>query len=229
MRRAACWCGLALSAFAAVGAPRAVAQDVLIVPRLAGPVALDGVLDETAWRAAARLTHADFTRWVANRYTLDPDEFSVRLFHDGAALFVAVACYDRYVEPDARAENSDGLYAFSVITAGGQLQHYRLRWADNPPRAAGEMRDPGKWGARLRGPFADNSRAGGGYVLEFAIPLGAIGWHAGGDGRINIILQDHDGRPRAAHDDAAVHFARFAFGGLDNEVRDTYRAIKLAP
>jgi hypothetical protein len=218
-----------LGAAAVLASTPTLAQDALAVPRLPGPVQLDGALEEPAWRQAARLTHADFSRWAANRYTHDPDEFTVRLFHDGATLFIAVASYDRYVEPGAAPENSDGLYSFSAIAADGKLQHYRLRWSANPPVAQGEMLDPGQWGARLRGPFADNTRPGGGYVLEFAILLNALGWRPGGNGRINIILQDHDGRAHAPYDDPTVHFARFAYGSLDNEARGAYRAVRLAP
>lgn len=205
------------------------AEEVLAVPRLGGEVALDGVLAEPQWRRAARLTHADFIRWVAARYDADPDEFSLRLFHDGETLYVALASYDRYVEPDAVAENSDGLYAFSLITRAGALQHYRLRWSTDPPAAGGQMLDPGRFGARLRGPFADNSRPGGGYVLEFAIPLKATGWRPGESMRINIIVQDHDGKPHGLYNDPAVHYARFAWGSFDNDDRGAYRTLKLAP
>lgn len=218
-----------LALLATVGSCPAVADDAVLIPRRPGTVALDGVLDEPAWRDAARLTHADFSRWVANRYARDPDEFSVRMFHDGRTLYVALASYDRYVEPDAVAENSDGLYAFSAIGADGRLQHYRLRWSENPPLAAGEMRDPGRWGARLRGPFADGTRAGGGYVLEFAVPLAALGWRPGDAGRINIIVHDHDGAPGAPYTDPRAEFARYAYGSLDNDDRAAYRAVRLAP
>jgi hypothetical protein len=220
----------ALAWFAALlSATPAAAGDALVVPRLSGAVALDGVLAEPQWRSAARLTHADFIRWVAVRYDADPDEFSLRLFHDGEALYVALASYDRYVEPDVVAESSDGLYSFSLITRAGELQHYRLRWSADPPAAGGQMLDPGRFGARLRGPFADGSRPGGGYVLEFAIPLKATGWRPGESGKVNIIVQDHDGKPRAPHDAAAVHYARFAWGGFDNDDRRAYRSLRLAP
>jgi hypothetical protein len=220
---------LPAAALIAALSPATAAPETLVIPHRAGPVALDGVLDEPAWREAARLTHADFTRWIANQYRRDPDEFSVRLFHDGRTLYVALASYDRYVEPDGTADNSDGLYAFSAIGSDGRPQHYRLRWSANPPVPAGEMRERAQWGARLRGSFADSARAGGGYVLEFAIPLATLGWRAGERARINIIVHDHDGKAGAPYSDPAVEFARFAYGSLDNDNRAAYRAVKLAP
>lgn len=152
----------------------ATAADIL-VPHLKGNVTLDGRLEEPMWRKAQRLPHSVFTRWIADTYDKDPSVFHLRFFHDGVTLFVALVSYDRYVEADIAAENSDGLYSFSIATRAGQLQHYRLRWSANPPIAGGEMLDPGKWGARLRGPYDNPERAGGGYVFEFAIPLAAIG------------------------------------------------------
>jgi hypothetical protein len=198
-------------------------------PRLAGAVTLDGRLEESMWRVAARLPHTAFTRWVADTYDQDPTLFHFRFFHDGRTLYVALVSYDRYVEADAAPENSDGLYSLSLATRAGTLQHYRLRWSTNPPLAGGEMLDPGKWGARLRGPFADVTRPGGGYVFEFAIPLAAIGWQPGDTVPVNIIVHDHDGKPGAPYHSPGAEFARFAWGSLDNENRASYRTLRLAP
>jgi hypothetical protein len=201
----------------------------LVVPRLPGAVDLDGRLAEPQWRQAARLPSSAFDKWVADTYKKDPSPFVVRLFHDGSLLYVSLASYDRFVEADALAQNSDGLYSFSIITRTGTLQHYRLRWEGNPPVAGGEMLSPGKWGARLRGPFADRQREGGGYVLEFSIPLTGTGARAGDTVPINIIVQDHDGNPNGRYNDPGAEFARFFWGSLDNENRAAYRTIKLAP
>jgi hypothetical protein len=201
----------------------------LPVPFLRGEVALDGRLEEPQWRTAARLTHADFGLWKADRYEKDPSELVVRFFHDGKSLYVAIASYDRFVQGATPPENSDGLYSFSVATRKGPIQHYRLRWSADPPVAGGEMISPGKWGARLRGPFGDASREGGGYVLEFAVPLAAIGWKAGDRVPVNLIVQDFDGPPGARYNDPGVEFARFFWGGLDNEARAAFRALILAP
>ena len=199
------------------------------VPRLNGSVTLDGRLEEPMWRKAQRLPHSAFTRWVADTYDKDPAVFHLRFFHDGHTLYVALVSYDRYVEADAAAENSDGLYSFSVATRDGKLQHYRLRWSANPPVAGGEMLDPGKWGARLRGPYADTTRAGGGYVFEFAIPLDATGWKPGDTIPVNIIVHDHNGKPSRPYNTAGAEFARFAWGSLDNDDRASYRTLRLMP
>ncbi len=220
--------GLLLAAATGRGA-QAAAEGALTVPYLRGEVSLDGRLSELQWRNAARITHADFSLWKADKYETDPSELVVRFFHDGARLYIAVSSYDRFVEPASPPENSDGLYSFSVVTRDGALQHYRLRWSANPPLPGGEMISPGRWGARLRGPFGDASREGGGYVFEFAIPLAALGWKAGDSVPVNIIVQDHDGGPGLRYDAHGVEFARFSWGSLDNENRAAYRTLKLAP
>jgi len=201
----------------------------LEVPYLPGAVRLDGRLAELQWRRAARITHADFLVWKADRRQKGPSEMVLRLFHDARHLYVALSSYDRFVEPATPPENSDGLYSFSVATRAGALQHYRLRWSSNPPVAGGEMLSPGKWGARLRGPLGDPGREGGGYVLEFAIPLDALGWKPGDLVPVNVIVQDHNGKPGGRYDEAGVEFARLYWGSLDNEARATYRTLKLAP
>jgi hypothetical protein len=206
----------------------AMAADI-IAPRLSGNVTLDGRLEEPMWREAQRLPHSAFARWVADTYDKDQAVFHLRFFHDGHTLYVALVSYDRYVEADAAAENSDGLYSFSVATRDGKLQHYRLRWSANPPVAGGEMLDSGKWAARLRGPYADTTRTGGGYVFEFAIPLDAIGWKPGDTIPVNIIVHDHNGKPSQPYNTPGAEFARFAWGSLDNDNRASYRSIRLAP
>lgn len=203
--------------------------DELSIPRATGNVTLDGKLHEPAWRTALRLPHTAFSRWVADTYTKDPDVFHLRLFHDGKALHVALVSYDRHVEADQVPENSDGIYSFSIITRNGELQHYRLRWSANPPVAGGEMLEHGKWGARLRGPYNDASRTGGGYVFEFSIPLAATGWKPGDNIPINIIVHDHDGKPSQPYNAPGVEFARFSWGSLDNDNRSAYRTLKLMP
>ncbi len=201
----------------------------LTVPRLSGTVILDGRLNEPMWRAAARLPYTEFKRWVADTYAIDPTPFQLCFFHDGVMLYVALASYDGYVQSDAVPENSDGLYSFSVATPSGKLRHYRLRWSANPPVATDQMYDSGEWGARLRGPYENPARAGGGYVFEFAIRLSAIGWKAGDTIPLNIIVNDRDGEPRMSYHTPGAEFARFAWGSFDNTNRAGYRSITLAP
>lgn len=201
----------------------------LTAPRLSGSVTLNGRLEEPMWRMAARLPHTEFTRWIADTYYRDPTVFHLRFFHDGVMLYVALVSYDRYIEGDVLPENSDGLHSFSLVTRSGRLKHYRLRWSANPPLAADEMLDSGEWGARLRGPYGDMTRAGGGYVFEFAIRLSAIGWKPGDTVPLNIIVNDHDGKPRMSFRTPGAEFARFAWGSLDNGNSASYRTLKLAP
>lgn len=219
---------LLCAALAQIAPLTAVSADIT-APRLNGTVTLDGRLEEPMWRAAARLSHTAFRRWIADTYDKDPAAFHLRFFHDGVMLYVALVSYDRYVESDAVPENSDGLYSFSVATPAGRLKHYRLRWSANPPVAADEMADSAEWGAHLRGPFEDPKRAGGGYVFEFAIRLSAIGWKPGDTIPLNIIVNDHDGKPRMSYRTPGAEFARFAWGSFDNGNRAGYCTLQLAP
>ncbi len=198
------------------------------VPRLDGPLILDGRREEPQWRVAARLQYTEFTRWIADTYEIDPSAFQFRFFHDGRTLYVALVSYDRYIESDSAPENSDGLYSLSIQTRAGEIMHYRLRWAANPPVAGGDMLESAKWGARLRGPFQDAAHPGGGYIFEIAIPLSAIGWEPGDTVPVNIIVNDHDGGPGMSFRTQGVNFARFAWGSFENEDRVHYRTLMLA-
>lgn len=198
-------------------------------PHLNGSVSLDGRLEEPMWRSAARLPHTAFTRWVNNTYDKDQAIFHLRFFHDGRLLYVALASYDRYVEAGAAPENADGLYSLSITTRTGKLKHYRLRWSKNPLQAGGDMLNSRRWGARLRGPYQKPTQPGGGYVIEFAIPLWEIGWMPGDTLPLNIIVNDHNGQPEASYRSSSAEFARFAWGSFDNESRTDYRTLKLAP
>lgn len=219
---------LLCAALAAVVPAHAIDADV-VIPRSEGTVNFDGRIDEPMWRMAARLTHTSFTRWDADAYDTALMPFHLRFFHDGRMLYVALVSYDRDVEADATPENSDGLYSLSLATRAGKLRHYRLRWSENPTVADGEMRVPRRWGARLRGPFGAPSRAGGGYVFEFAIPLSDLGWKPGDTVPANIIVNDRNGKPGATYRTPGAEFRRYAWGSFDNENRAAYRTIKLAP
>ncbi len=201
----------------------------LNVPLLQGEVKLDGRLREDVWRRAAVLTETDFRQWKADTYERDPSRFRLRMFHDRRWLYVSLASYDRFVEPAEPLANSDGLYSLSLITAGGEILHFRLRWTANPPVALGDVVPAGQWGARLRGPFADTRREGAGYVFEFRIPKKRIGWRTGDRIPVNIIIHDHDGGPYKRYDERGVEFVRFAWGSMDNDDRSQYRQIRLAP
>lgn len=220
---------LLLCAALAQSAPAAAWGADVTAPRLEGSVTLDGRLEEPMWRAAARVPHTAFTRWVADTYDKDPTAFHLRFFHDGRMLYVALVSYDRYVESDASPENSDGLYSLSFVTRGGRLKHYRLRWSADPPVANPDLIEAAEWGVHLRGPFEEPTRAGGGYVFEIAIRLSALGWKPGDTVPLNIVVNDHDGRPKMSYRTPGAEFARFAWSSLDNSNRAGYRFLKLAP
>ena len=66
------------------------ASDVFVVPRLTGPIALDGRVDEAAWDAVAPL--ALVTHWPA--FGDAPSERTeIRLAHDDAFIYVSCRCY----------------------------------------------------------------------------------------------------------------------------------------
>lgn len=221
---------LAIALFAALAPGNTGAQPETdrLIPFFKGEVVLDGRLHEYQWRRALTITEAGFRLWKADTYDKDPSRFRLRLFHDGTALYVSIASYDRFVEAGEPPENSDGLYSFSVVAADGGLQHYRLRWSDIPVVAGGEMLTLGKWGARLRGPFNDPDHEGGGYLLEFRISFKSLGRRPGDTLPVNVILQDHDGKPGGRYNEPGVEFARYFLGSMDNERRSGFLPFRLA-
>jgi hypothetical protein len=72
-------------------APAAALQEPLLIPRLSGPVQIDGVADEAAWAAIEPL------RMVMHQPNFggEPSERTdVRVAHDGQALYLAGRMYD---------------------------------------------------------------------------------------------------------------------------------------
>lgn len=201
----------------------------LSAPRLRGNISIDGRLNEPMWTKAARIENTQFNRWIDNTYDSDPSTLQMRFFHDGTMLYGALLSQDHYVEADANPENSDGLYSLSFLTHTGKVMHYRLRWSTNPPAAGGEMLVSGKWAAILLGPYNETKRAGNGYVYEFAIRLADLGWKPGDAVPLNIIINDRDGTPRTPYHSHGAEFARFSWGSFDNDKRDDYKTLKLAP
>lgn len=199
-----------------------------IIPKLSNTVVLDGRLHEPQWRKAARITYHRFARWQPDSDDLPDDEFVLRLFHDGAHLYVALASYDAYVESAALDENADGLYALSLLARDQRVHHYRLRWGTPQGQPAGEMLDI-DWSARLRAPYNNADKQGGGYVLEFAIPFSILGWQAGDHVRINALVQDHDNNPGGAYNDVKTRFVRFALGHFDSDDAAGFYSMQLAP
>lgn len=211
---------------------RAMAEDkppVVTAPGLDSNITLDGRLAESAWRRAAVLRSGVFQTWTQDEHLEDKSKFSIRLFHDGKQLYISLASYDRYVEPADSPEHADGLYAFTLVTANNELENYRLRWSANPPVAANELTVIGKWGARLRSVYAQTKTPGGGYVIELAIPLKDIGYKTGDDIPVNIIVQDHDHNPGGAYNAKKTEFTRFGWPGLDNDKREAFARLYLAP
>jgi hypothetical protein len=132
------------------------------------------------------------------------------------------------VESAAQAVNADGLYALSLLGQDQRIHHYRLRWTSPQAEPGGEMLDI-QWGARLRAPFNDLSYEGGGYVLEFAVPLSSLGWQAGDTIKLNVLIQDHDNNPGGAYNDPNTRFVRFALGHFDSDDSSGFYQLQLAP
>lgn len=198
-----------------------------VIPRLSGPITIDGRLNEPDWRKAWRVTQNAFTVWRANKTTQPADEFVLRMLHDGTNLYVSLASYDRFVEPAARAENADGIYALSLLDHDGHPHHYRLRWSTPTAEAGGELQNTKDFAARLRGPYAEPRRQGGGYVLELKIPIKTLGLLQAHKIALNVIINDHDDNPGGRYDDPATVFYRFAYGGFNNDEAKDYRWLQL--
>ena len=219
-------CGIALSLLLAFESSHSAELDA--IPKLTGTLTADGKLHEPQWRDALRITYHQFNRWQPQADKLPDDEFVLRIFHDGSFLYVALASYDRYVESATQSVNSDGLYALSLLGSDNRIHHFRLRWASIQAEPAGEMLDI-QWGARLRASFNDLSHEGGGYMLEFAVPFDTLGWQAGDNININVLIQDHDNNPGGAYNAPDTRFVRFALGHFDSDDSSGFYPLQLAP
>jgi hypothetical protein len=176
-------------ALAVLLAAPANAQDPLPeIPRLAGPVVLDGRIDEPAWRGVEPV------RLVAHapRYGGEPDEpTEVRIAHDGTHLYVAARMYDS--EPDR-------IQHLSLRRNYAQLTDWIVVVLDTfDDRETGVVFATTPTGLRTDGDIAEDARNspnwrwdtywevavhqdGEGWSAEFRIPFSSLGFQST-DGR----------------------------------------------
>lgn len=167
-----------------VPATMSIAQEpvrpTVILGRTAGPIRLDGVLDEPDWQAAGVIS--DLTQQSPLPETPTPYHTEVRLLTDGATIFVGIRCADP--EPDRIATHTmlrdadlsaDDSVALVLDTFGDHRTGYFLQ-----VNAAGARFDglivtsedvsadwDGIWDARV-------GRDASGWTAEIAIPAATL-------------------------------------------------------
>jgi hypothetical protein len=98
-----------------------------IVPRIAGQVTINGVLDEQMWEKSARLTpFVKHDTMGAARVGTE-----VRIWHDGAALYLGWICEDTdiqatFTERDSRFWEEEVVEFF--VTPGALDRYFELQW-----------------------------------------------------------------------------------------------------
>lgn len=150
----------------------------------AGPIVLDGKLDESAWRRAQRIEHFRLYR-PGGQY---PYTTVGRLTWDDDNLYVAFECTDDDVK-SASTTHDDYLAAADVVElyikyGEGHEQYYEIVSAPNgttfdarwPRRGAGDFRQWTPWESDMRSAVAVDGTPDmpddrdGGYTVEMAIP-----------------------------------------------------------
>jgi len=116
--------GLATVALAQTTMPE---PKTAIVPRIDAPVEIDGALDEPQWQKAVRLT--PFVRNDATTAARVGTE--VRLWYDGASLYLGWICEDRdiqatFTQHDSRFWEEEVVEFF--VTTGRLDRYFELQW-----------------------------------------------------------------------------------------------------
>lgn len=137
----------ACSAIAPAGAQRTATRDsstvaasaavtpMMHAARLTGPITLDGVLDEPAWKAAPEAN--DFMQSYPDAGGAPTDSTTVRVLYDNSALYVGVRMYDRQpklIAAQLARRDATGIYSDWLHLMVGTYHDRRtaFRFSVNP-------------------------------------------------------------------------------------------------
>ena len=163
----------------AAWAPVARAQQAIALAKLDHPPALDGTLDDPAWRAATRFTAFKTLHPRAGREPSESTE--VYLGYDHATLYVGVRSHDRH--PDsirAAARDADAAWhgdwvAFCLDPQAQGLDALYFLVTPGAFRVSGVLRsDGGPVQTAARTWSSAVKRRADGYTVEMAIPLAQL-------------------------------------------------------
>ncbi|HEU5171617.1 MAG TPA: DUF5916 domain-containing protein [Gemmatimonadales bacterium] len=181
---------------AAPCAARLGAQEPLTIPRIEGPVEIDGRLDEPVWDSLAPLPMVTYVP----TFGLAPSESTeVRVAHDGRAIYVGARLYDsdpRGVQAWTRARDQDdggdfvnvlldtfndseNAVTFSTTPAGPRLDFGLVNDGEGDNAATNAWN--GVWDVRVR-------RDERGWYAEFRIPFSTLRYQATSDGTVRMRL-----------------------------------------
>jgi hypothetical protein len=176
-----------LFSFAAPG--QALSQDVMTIPRLTGPITLDGASTEAAWDGIPTLPMTTYEP----AFGVPPGERTeVRIAHDGTYLYVAGRFYDsRPAQLRAQSltrDRVDGDDHFQLVVDGFQDRESALTFVVTP---AGTRQDAAisgdaegrdwlnlEWNALWD---ARSIRTDEGWFLEMRIPFSSLRFQPRGD------------------------------------------------
>jgi Domain of unknown function (DUF5916)/Carbohydrate family 9 binding domain-like len=184
MRQSSRWTGAGLAIVVVALAPRAVADEApLHLPRLAGPVVLDGRPDEEAWKAVEPLPLTMY----APTYRGEPTQRSqIRVAYDDEALYAAGWFYDE--DPQAIRINSlyrdrwNGDDAFAIYVDPFN-DNTNAKWFGTTPAAMRFDLLVSEDGARTNESWdgywdSETSVTGEGWFVEVRIPFSTLGFQA---------------------------------------------------
>jgi hypothetical protein len=99
----------------------------VIIPKLRGPVAVDGTLDEPVWAGAALLSP-----FVSNDSSgPEREKTAVRVWYDDTALYLGWTCTDADIQATFTARDStfwEEEVAEFFVTAGALDRYFELQW-----------------------------------------------------------------------------------------------------
>ena len=183
----ACHCIVALAPYAAASQQTSASDPVrsAVVTAVTSPIAIDGSLDEAAWRQAP--TIGELVQRIPVAGGAPTERTEVRLLYDEDNLYIGVMCHD--TEPDrvlasqmARDASLNADDRLAIVLDTFRDQSNAFHFATNPAGAMvdglvfanGETNDDwdGIWIVRT-------ARTGAGWSAEFAIPFKTLSFPAG--------------------------------------------------
>jgi hypothetical protein len=153
------------------------------IMRAAGPITIDGVIDEPSWGAAAAVGDFHFPWWTEG----DKEQTAARLLWDDQNLYISFVAADKHIsaihkDRDAAVSQDDCVeafvmpdttnighyYNFEVNVIGTMLDRFQLS------EPTGAYTSELSAATVIDGTLNDESDEDVGFVTEFAIPFGSF-------------------------------------------------------
>jgi len=153
------------------------------IMRAAGPIAIDGLIDEPSWGAAATVGDFQFPWWQAG----DKEQTEARLLWDDVNLYISFVADDKHIsaihkDRDAPVSQDDCVEAF-IMPDTTRIRHYynfevnvigtildRFQLSEPTAAYTSEL----SAATQIDGTLNDESDEDGGFVTELAIPFASF-------------------------------------------------------